>query len=50
MFTFCDQGVWFYEKHDAFPDLYYEVYEWLIRDEDHKVELKKADYSSAFLF
>ena len=28
-------GTVVYEKHDAFPDLYYEVYEWLIRDEDH---------------
>lgn len=28
-------GTIVYEKHDEFPDLYNEVYEWLIRDEDH---------------
>ena len=28
-------GTIVYEKHGEFPDLYNEVYQWLIRDEDH---------------
>lgn len=28
-------GTIVYEKHDEFPDIYNDVYEWLIRDEDH---------------